>query len=267
MKKVFSILSVSIFFISCTEKQVYDTIIRNGMIYDGTGGSAFKADIGINADTIASIGDLSKATTKNDINANGLFLAPGFIDTHSHHDGGLFSHRDCVAPVSQGITTIITGQDGFSEFPLSSFFSKLRDTSVAINIASFSGHNTLRDSVLGKKFSRVATAGEIAAMKKMFRQDMEAGALGLSTGLEYDPGIYSAKEEVLELAKEAKEFNGRYISHIRSEDRYFWDAINEIINIGKQAKIPVQISHVKLAMHNLWGKSDSLLSLLDNERK
>lgn len=267
MKKIGYVISIGILFVSCSRQKVYDTIIRNGMIYDGTGGEPFKTDIGISADTIAVIGDLSEAAGKIEVDATGKFVTPGFIDTHSHHTGELFAHRDCIATLSQGITTIISGQDGFSRFPLSDFFQQVKDTPVAINIASFSGHNTLRDSVLGKNFNRAASPEEINTMKKMFRQDMEAGALGLSTGLEYDPGIYSTKEEVLSLATEARFFNGRYISHIRSEDRYFWDAITEIMNIGKEAGIPVQVSHIKLAMHTLWGKSDSLIQLLNNARK
>jgi N-acyl-D-amino-acid deacylase len=256
-----------ILLVSCNQKEQYDTIIRNGMIYDGSGGEPFKGDIGINADTIAFIGDLSKASAKNEIDAKGKALAPGFIDTHSHHAGNLFQHRDFIAAVSQGITTIIIGQDGGSDFPLSEFYHKLSDTAVAVNIGSYSGHNTLRDSVLGKDFKRLATQAEIDTMKLMLKQDMEAGAFGLSTGLEYDPGIYSNTDEILQLAKVVAPFGGRYISHIRSEDRYYWKAIDEIITIGKEAKIPVQVSHIKLAMHNIWGKADSLLALFEAARK
>ena len=266
--KLFSFFLLMVFFFSCTStKQKYDTIIRNGIIYDGSGSEPSKADIGINNDTIAFIGDLSKASAKNEIDTKGNAVAPGFIDTHSHHAGDLFNHRGFLAAVSQGITTIIIGQDGGSDFPLSDFYKKLTDTSVAVNIASYSGHNTIRDSILGRDFKRPATVAEIEKMKLLLQQDMEAGALGLSTGLEYDPGIYSTKEEVLQLAKAVTPFHGRYISHIRSEDRYFWNAIQEIINIGKEAKIPVQVSHIKLAMHNLWGKADSLLGIMDNARK
>ena len=262
------IFIVSVFFIfSCNNEKHFDTIIRNGMIYDGTGSEPFKADIGINADTIAFIGDLSKASAKKEIDANGKAVAPGFIDTHSHHAGSIFKHRDLIAAVSQGITTIIIGQDGGSNFPLSDFYKKLNDTTVAVNIGSYSGHNTLRDSVLGKDFKRFASQQEIDKMKLLLQQDMEAGAFGLSTGLEYDPGIYSGNDEILQLAKVVTPFNGRYISHIRSEDRYFWKAIDEIITVGKEAKIPVQVSHIKLAMHNIWGKADSLLALFDATRK
>ena len=266
MRKIVAALFI-ILLISCNQKEQYDTIIRNGMIYDGAGGEPFKADIGINADTIAFIGDLSKAAAKNEIDATGKAVAPGFIDTHSHHAGNLFKHRDLVAPVSQGITTIIIGQDGGSNFPLSKFYKELADTPVAVNIASYSGHNTLRDSVLGKDFKRIATQQEVDKMETLLQQDMEAGAFGLSTGLEYDPGIYSGNDEIVQLAKVVAPYGGRYISHIRSEDRYFWKAIDEIITVGKEAKIPVQVSHIKLAMHTIWGKADSLLALLDAARK
>jgi N-acyl-D-amino-acid deacylase len=266
MKKIFFVC-LQFVLIACHQKNEFDTIIRNGMIYDGNGGEPFKADIGINADTIAYIGDLSIASAKKEIDAKGKAVAPGFIDTHSHHAGNLFQHRDFLAAVSQGITTIIIGQDGSSNFPLSDFYKKLNDTAVAINIGSYSGHNTLRDSILGKDYKRFATRQEIDKMKVLLQQDMEAGAFGLSTGLEYDPGIYSSNDEVLQLAKVIAPYGGRYISHIRSEDRYFWKAIDEIITIGKEAKIPVQVSHLKLAMHNIWGKSDSLLALFDDARK
>lgn len=254
--------------LSCSSKKDYDTIIRNGMIYDGNGGEPLKADIGINADTIAFIGDLSNASAKNEVDAKGNAVSPGFIDTHSHHAGSNpFAHRDFEAAVSQGITTIVVGQDGGSSFPLKDFYKKLSDTSVAVNIASYSGHNTIRDSVLGKDFKRAATQEEIDKMKALLKQDMEAGALGFSTGLEYDPGIYSSNDEVLELAKAVAPYGGRYISHIRSEDRYFWKAIEEVLTIGREAKIPVQVSHIKLAMHNIWGKADTLIKLLDDARK
>jgi N-acyl-D-amino-acid deacylase len=251
----------------CGQKQQFDLVIRHARIYDGTGGQPFVADIGIYSDTIAFVGDLSGANGKTEVDAHGLSLSPGFIDTHSHHAGDPFRHRDFLAAVSQGVTTIVIGQDGGSNFPLSRFYRELTDTPVAVNIASYSGHNTLRDSVLGKDFKRKATPAEISRMKSLLLEDMQAGALGLSTGLEYDPGIYSGQDEVLELAKATAPFGGRYISHIRSEDRYFWKAVNEVLDIGQQAKIPVQISHIKLAMHNLWGKADSLLAILDSARK
>lgn len=261
-------LFFTLFILSCAkEKKKFDTILRNGTVYDGTGAEPYQADIGIIDDTIAFIGDLSNAIASNEVNAQGNCVAPGFIDTHSHHTGELFSHRDVPAAVSQGITTIIAGQDGFSSFPLSAFYQKIKDTPVAVNIASCCGHNTLRNSILEKDFARPATPEEIDKMKEMLNEDLQAGALGLSTGLEYDPGLYSTKDEVLALARVLTKYKGRYMSHIRSEDRYFWNAIHEIITIGKEAGVPVQISHIKLAMHSNWGKADSLIALLDMARK
>src|SRR5215467_6742637 len=156
MRKLFLVFLPAFLFFS-EQKNGYDTIIRHAVICDGSGGELFRADLGIIADTIAFIGDLENASAKNEIEAKGLTLSPGFIDTHSHHAGDLFQHRDFLAAVSQGITTVIIGQDGESNFPLSKFFQQVSDTPVAINIGSYSGHNTLRDSALGKDFKRFAT--------------------------------------------------------------------------------------------------------------
>jgi N-acyl-D-amino-acid deacylase len=137
---------------------------------------------------------------------------------------------------------------------------------VALNIASYSGHNTLRDKVMGKDFRRHASDAEIESMASMLDQDMAAGALGLATGMEYDPGIYSDPAEVLMLARVAAGYGGRYISHMRSEDRWFEDAVGEIIEIGRQTGMPVQISHFKLAMKRLWGQAPQTLARLDKAR-
>jgi N-acyl-D-amino-acid deacylase len=136
-----------------------------------------------------------------------------------------------------------------------------------MNVASYVGHGTLRGQVMGEDFRRKATAAEIAAMAELLDPEMAAGALGLSTGLEYDPGIYSSREEVIELARVAARHGGRYISHVRSEDRQFWDAIEELLEVGRAAQIPVQISHVKLAMRSLWGEAPRLLARLDRARR
>lgn len=251
--------------IACQSKK-FDVVIRGATVYDGSGADSVVTDVGINADTIAELGDLSSAEAKVVYDGKGKVLAPGFIDTHSHHDRGLQKDRGGLAVVSQGVTTVVVGQDGGSSTPLKEYYQLLSDSPVAVNVASYTGHNTIRDMVLGEDFKRTATQEEIDSMLTIMKADMEAGALGLSTGLEYDPGIYSAKDEVLFLSKALPAYNGRYISHMRSEDRYFWDALNEIITIGKEAKIPVQISHFKLAMTNLWGKADSTIGILDKAR-
>jgi N-acyl-D-amino-acid deacylase len=243
-------------------------LITNAMVLDGTGTPARPADVRIvegRIDTIGSPGSIKVADRV--VDARGLTLAPGFIDTHSHHDRGIFERREALAAVSQGVTTIVVGQDGASQLPLAEFFARLGSQPAAINIASYAGHGTLRRRVMGDDFKRVASDSELARMKQQLREEMAAGALGLSTGLEYDPGIYSAPEEVLELAKIAAAAGGRYISHMRSEDRQFWPALDELLAIGRTANMPVQVSHMKLAMRALWGQSDQLVSRLDRARQ
>lgn len=252
--------------LACDQPQKFDLLIRNAKVYDGSGAPARKLDVGVNADTIAFVGRLGQAVADTLIDAAGFSLAPGFIDTHSHHDRGLHAAPHVPAVVSQGITTIIVGQDGGSHFPIREYFQLLVDSPVAVNVGSYSGHNTIRGMVMGDDFKRTATPIELDSMGFLLRHDMEAGAFGLSTGLEYDPGIYSSKEEVLSLAMVAAEYEGRYISHLRSEDRFFWDALNEIIAIGTETGMPVQISHFKLAMRGLWGRADSVIAILDSAR-
>ncbi len=264
MRYLFLLLTVSLF--SCTNEK-YDLIIKNARIIDGSGSATKEGDVGINADTIAFVGDLSKAEAVQVIDANGLALAPGFIDSHSHHDRGMLDNREMLALTSQGVTTMIIGQDGGSQFPLKQLYEKLALTPLAINVGSYTGHNTLRRNVLGENYQRISSQDEIDKMIQLLKEDLESGSLGLSTGLEYDPGIYSNEDEVLQLTKVLAPYDARYISHIRSEDRNFWKAIDEIINLGKQTDVPVQISHAKLAMKSLWNQSDQLIMKLDSARK
>ena len=243
-------------------------LITNAMVIDGTGAPARQAEVRIVDGKIDSIGSSGSIDPRDHvIDARGLTLAPGFIDTHSHHDRGIFDHRDALAAVSQGVTTIVVGQDGGSELPLASFFARLDAQPAAVNIASYAGHGTLRRHVMGDDYKRVASDSEVARMKELLREEMAAGALGLSTGLEYDPGIFSAKEEVLDLAKVAAAAGGRYISHMRSEDRQFWPALDELLTIGRTTRMPVQVSHMKLAMRALWGQGDQLVAKLDAARQ
>ena len=241
------------------------TLIRHARVIDGTGGAPGRVDVRIAGDRIAAVGPLEPAAGDRVVDAEGLTLAPGFIDTHSHHDRGLDSARDAVAMVSQGVTTIVVGQDGGGS-NLAAVFARLESQPVAVNVASYAGHGAIRSRVLGQDFARHATADEVERMKPLVSEEMDAGALGLSTGLEYDPGIYSAPEEVLALAKVAGDAGGRYISHMRSEDRWFWDALDELIAIGRTNSMPVQVSHMKLGMHDLWGQAEKLIGVLDRAR-
>jgi len=241
------------------------TLIRNALLVDGTGAPARRADVRIRGDRVVQVGQLQRAQGDRVTDANGLALAPGFIDTHSHHDRGLDTAPDALAMVSQGVTTIVVGQDGGGS-NLTALFSGLDSHPAAVNVASYAGHGAIRRAVMGKNFARPATSAEIERMKALLRREMAAGALGLSTGLEYDPGIYSTREEVLTLAKIAGDAGGRYMSHLRSEDRSFWDALDEIVAIGRVNKMPVQVSHLKLGMHDLWGQADKAIAILDRAR-
>jgi N-acyl-D-amino-acid deacylase len=264
--RIVSIIAALAFVTSSVSGQSQATLIVNAKVIDGTGAPAREADVRIVDGKINAIGHWTRNPNDRVFDAHGLTLAPGFIDTHSHHDRGLLQHRDALGAVSQGITTIVVGQDGESRFPLAQFFAQLDSTPAALNVASYVGHGTIRSRVMGDDFQRVATDAEVARMRALVREEMSAGALGLSTGLEYDPGIYSAPSEVLELAKVAGGMGGRYISHMRSEDRYFWQALDELINIGRVAQMPVQVSHMKLAMRSLWGQGDRLIATLDHAR-
>jgi N-acyl-D-amino-acid deacylase len=242
-------------------------LITNASVIDGSGSPARRASVRVEGDRIAAVGELATRSGETVVDAHGLTLAPGFIDTHSHADDDLFEHPDALAVVSQGITTIIGGQDGGSPIPLARYLDSLQKSPGAVNVGMYVGHGSIRDSVMGEDFKRVATPAEVDRMKAMLASEMQAGAIGLSSGLEYDPGIYSDPSEVIALARVAASFGGRYISHIRSEDYAFWKAIDEIITIGREAKLPVQISHTKLAMRDLWGHADSLVRILDAARK
>ncbi len=242
------------------------TLITNVQVVDGTGATQRAADVRIEADRVAEVGELVAAPGEAVVDGRGLVLAPGFIDTHSHYSRGLEEDPAALGGVSQGITTAIVGQDGGSHFPLREYFKRLEDDPVAINLASFVGHGSIRLEVMGDDFRRAATPTEIDSMRELLQEELAAGALGLSTGLEYDPGIYSETEEVVALARVAAAVGGRYASHIRSEDRRLFGAIEETIRIGDEAGIPVQVTHMKLAMRSLWGQADRLLARLDEAR-
>ncbi len=247
------------------------TLLNHALLFDGSGAPAREGSLRIEGDRIAAVAyapeTLAARPGEGVVDLHGLALAPGFIDTHSHGDSDILRMPEALAAVSQGITTLVGGQDGDSEMPLAEFFRRLEEQPGAVNVASYAGHGTIRSRVLGADFRRVATAAEVEAMSALLREEMAAGALGLATGLEYDPGIYSSKSELVGLAKVAAEAGGRYISHVRSEDRDFWAAIEELLDIGREAKLPVQISHVKLAMRSLWGEAPRLLARLDEARR
>ncbi len=218
--------------VACTDvapEAARTVLIRNVMIVDGSGAPAYAGALRMSGNVITETGDLHAGPHNTVIDGGGMTLAPGFIDSHSHAGEELLQLDDALAVTSQGITTVILGQDGGSYFPLADFFKSVEDKKIAVNVASYVGHNTLRSHVLGDDFRREATPDEVASMSTMLREELAAGGLGLSSGFEYDPGIYSSRAEVLTLAQVAAEAGTRYISHVRSEDRWFDDAIDEII--------------------------------------
>lgn len=244
-----------------------DTLIINARIIDGTGSGAVVGSVRLKDDRITAVGELTPNESDDVIDAGGLVLAPGFIDTHSHSDRLILTERDALAKIAQGITTAVVGQDGDAPYPLADFFGALEATPPKVNIAAYAGHNTLRDEVMGADFRRAANDDEIKAMSALLEGELAAGALGLSTGLEYEPGIHSETREVVQLAQLTADAGGRYISHIRSEDRWFDDALEEIIQIGRATGMPVQISHLKLAMASQWGRAPWVIERLNAARQ
>ncbi len=237
-------------------------LIQGGTLIDGTGARRRRADVRLQNGAITQIGHLKARPGERVIDARGLIVAPGFIDTHSHADGGLLSAPDAVLPIRQGITTAIIGQDGGSQLPLADYFAQVEAKHVALNLASFVGHGTLRNAVMGDSFKRAATPAEIAKMSALVAQEMQAGALGLSSGLEYDPGLYSITEEVVACAKVAGQNGGIYISHVRDEEDEALASFRELIRIAGEAHLPAQISHIKLGSSPVWGRSAEVLAMM-----
>ncbi len=239
-------------------------LITHVKVMDGTGLGAYDGSVRIVNNRIRDIGKLSAFPNESVTDGEGKMLAPGFIDTHSHHDWQLSQNPSALAATNQGITTIVVGQDGGS-VPIDTILSRLEKVPVAINLATYTGHGWLRQQFL-EDVRRKATATEVDSMKALLAHELDKGSLGLSTGLEYETAFYSTPEEVVSLAKVAAAKGGRYISHMRSEDLHLDEAIEEIIEIGRQANIPVQIAHFKIALRSKWGTGQKLLNRLEQAR-
>ena len=242
-------------------------LVQGGTVIDGTGGPARRADVRIQAGRIIAVGTLTPRPGETVVSARGKVVAPGFIDTHSHADGGLLEDTTAETQIRQGITTSIVGQDGGSHLPLAAWFADVRKKKVALNIASFVGHGTLRHAVLGENDKRKATPDEIAKMAALAETEMKAGALGLSSGLEYDPGNYATTEEVIAVARVASRHGGLYISHVRDEENEALESFGELILVAREAKLPAQISHIKLGSSPVWNKSGAVLEMMADARK
>ena len=200
----------------------------------------------LKGDSIVAVGRRGQVKIPADaqvIDARGMVVSPGFIDAHNHSDRGFDRDPSAASQVSQGITTVVIGQDGGSPFPVAEYLAGLDQNPIALNVLTFVGHATVRSRVMGDDTNRGATPTEVERMKQMVEQAMRDGAIGLSSGLEYETGKPASTDEVIALARVASAFGGIYISHIRDEADKTFDALNEAIQIGIEAKLPVQVTH------------------------
>lgn len=273
---------------ACSNRNHYDVIIRNGIIYDGNGGEPYHADIGINEDTIAFIGDLKAAVADSILDASGKAVAPGFINMLSWATESLIEDGRSQGDIRQGVTLEVMGE-GMSMGPLTPSLKKLMEQDqgdirfpvswntlgeylqflekkgVSCNVASFIGATTCRMYVIGED-NRKATDAELDSMKQLVRYAMREGAMGVGSSLIYPPASFSDTRELIELCKAAAEYNGMYISHMRSEGNKIHEAIDELITIAREAKLPAEIYHLKMSGKDNWGKLDSVIRQVERAR-
>jgi N-acyl-D-amino-acid deacylase len=260
---------------TAAQTQTYDVLIVNGRVIDGTGNPAFRADVGILGDQIVAMGRLEGTPARRTVDARGLYVVPGFIDLHSHANGALAGDdrrgREAHSLLTQGVTTVIGGADGFMlRWPITEEAAAYRYPGTALNVALMLGHNTIRREVMGDDYEREATPEEIARMERLVRAGMESGAWGMGAGLEYRPSRFSAPEEVLALARVLADYDGFYISHQRSEASIpLWQrpsmvrglpidgvqGLEETINVARQTGIRVVASHHKARGRSSFGRS------------
>lgn len=245
-------------------------VLLGATLIDGSGRAPLRNSVVvIEGDSIVAVGSRGRVRIPAEarvIDARGLVVAPGFIDAHNHSDRGFREDPSAASQVSQGITTVVVGQDGGSPFPVGDFLSSLEKNPIALNVVTFVGHATVRSRVMGEDTNRKASAAEIEKMREFVEQAMREGAMGLSTGLEYETGKPASTEEVITLAKAAGAYGGIYISHIRDEADKSFEALAEAIQIGREAKLPVQISHIKLGTVKVWGKAKDVVTLINKAR-
>ena len=269
--------------------QEFDAIIRNGTVYDGSGGEGRQADVALRGDRIAGVGNFKSATAKVTIDARGLAVAPGFINMLSWSTESLIADGRSQSEIRQGVTTEIMGE-GESMGPvndrvrekmlreqkdihyeikwttLAEYLRYLESRGVSCNVASFIGATTIRENVIGFE-DKAPTPQQLDEMRALVRQEMEAGALGIGTSLIYPPAFYAKTPELIELCKVAAKYQGKYISHMRSEGNQLLEALDELIRISREANIPAELYHIKAAGESNWPKLDSLLARIEAAQK
>ena len=274
--------------IACHQQTHYETIIRNGLIYDGNGGTPVTGDIAINADTIASIGNLGDASAKEIIDAHGMAVAPGFINMLSWSTESLIEDGRSQSEIRQGVTLEVMGEgesmgplnprlkaqmlggETDIKYPISwtslgDYLTFLEKKGVSCNVASFVGATTIRNYVIGED-DREATRAELDSMQLLVKQAMEEGAMGVGSSLIYPPAFFANTAELIALCKEASAYGGSYISHMRSEGNRLTEAVDELITIAREANIHAEIYHLKAAGQSNWYKMDTVIQQIERAR-
>jgi N-acyl-D-amino-acid deacylase len=271
------------------ESNTFDVVIRNGTVYDGTGAEGQHVDLAIRGDRIATIGDLKNAKAKTIVDASGLAVAPGFINMLSWSTQSLIQDGRSQSEIRQGVTTEIMGEgesmgpfnDRVREYmiriqgdikyeitwkTLAEYLRYLETRGISCNVASFIGATTIRENVIGFD-DKTPTPEQLEQMRELVRKEMEAGALGIGTALIYPPAFYAKTEELIELCKVAAKYQGKYISHMRSEGNQWLEAFDEVARIAREAKIPAEVYHIKAAGQKNWDKMDNFLSRIEAAQK
>jgi N-acyl-D-amino-acid deacylase len=242
----------------------HDLLIKNARIVDGTGAVAFLGTVGIKSGRVSAVGTVS-GTTERTLDAGGKVLAPGFLDVHTH------SEDICQIPAAEnflrmGVTTIVTGNCGSSRTDVAQFFREMEDARLSLNVATLIGHGSVRREAMGGVSMRAPSESQLTRMKELIHQGMEDGAVGMSTGLIYVPGSFAKTPELISCARAVAQHGGIYVSHMRYETVRITEAVEELITIAREARIPAQVSHIKLSGPSAWGKAADILALLDQAR-
>lgn len=245
----------------------YDVVIRGGTVIDGTGRARFRADVAIRGDRIARVAaeGIDATGARTVIDATGRIVAPGFIDLHAHLEP-LLRLPAAESHVRQGVTLALGGPDGGGPLPLAPYMDSAQKAGLGMNVAYLVGHNAVRERVMGLA-ARAPSADELRRMEALVAEGMDHGAFGLSTGLRYIPGFYSRTDEVVALARVAAQRGGIYTSHLREEGLGLFEGVGEAITIGREARIPVVLTHHKAIGRQMWGQSVRTLAMVDSARR
>ena len=241
-------------------------LVVGAKVADGTGGPLRAANVRVVAGYVTEVGDLTPRQDETVVDGKDRVLAPGFIDVHNHSTTGLAREPLAVSQISQGITSLLVGQDGGSPLPIGEYLEARRAAPASVNVATCVGHASVRSKVMGEDYKRKARPDEITQMEELVDQGFKEGALCLSSGLEYEVGGYATVEEVIALAKVAARHGGFYISHIRDEADLTLEARTELVAIGERAGVAVQNTHIKVGTAGVWGKARDALRIFDSAR-